>query len=103
MIFRYPAFVETDGDEIVVRFHDFPEIFCTGTDEEEALFNATEALTRVLVGHIDLGWDVPYPTSDIHGAHYIAPIAIVQSSLNRCFGQDPSSRACVPEPTGICK
>ena len=83
MAFRYPAFIETDGDEIVIRFHDLPEIFCSGLDVEEAIFNATEALSDRLTRGIDRGHEVPLPAPNIDGAMHIVPNAVVQSVLER--------------------
>lgn len=86
MPFKYPAFVEPHGNEYLVRFHDLPDIFASGSDEEEAIFNATEALTGFLMDCIDAGQGIPYPTQDIEGAVCIAPNAIVQSVLRMRLG-----------------
>lgn len=85
MAFRYPAFIEKNSDETTVRFHDFPEIFCTGLDVEEAIFNATEALSDALARSIDHGYEIPLPAMNIDGAMHIIPNAIVQSMLTRTF------------------
>lgn len=86
MTFSYPAFIEVYGGEYLVRFHDFPEIFASGSDEGEAIFNATESLAESLMGYIDAGQRIPYPTANIEGAIFIAPNAVVQSILQMCFG-----------------
>lgn len=91
MLIKYPAFVEPCGDEYLVRFHDLPETFASGSDKDEAIFNATEALTNALMGYIDYGMDFPQPTPDIEGATYIAPGYGVQSVMRLRFGARSTS------------
>lgn len=99
MSFKYPAFLEQYGNEYLVRFHDLPETFASGSDEEEAVFNATEALTGALMEYIDYGRDIPHPTPDIEGALYIAPSFGVQSALRLRFGAGPSVQQAKPPVT----
>lgn len=99
MLFKYPAFMEQYGDEYLVRFHDLPETFASGPDEEEAIFNATEALTSALMEYIDYGQDIPHPTPDIEGAVYIAPSYGVQSAMRLRFGSGASVQQAMPAMT----
>ena len=100
MAIRYPAFIDIADDKVLVRFHDFPEIFCAGSDEEEALFHATEALTTMLTRSMDHDQDIPRPTRNVEGAIWIIPNVIVQSALRRYFqsGASGSSDGLADKP-----
>lgn len=84
MDIRYPATVESQGDgSYLVQFVDLPDTFTEGQTKEEALFSAAEVLSAMLAWRIDEGKDVPPPSQQVPGAHYVAPDAKVQSSLRR--------------------
>ena len=59
----YPYEIQKDEDEkFLVTFPDFPETFTEGQTEEEALFNASEALTLTLEGRAEENMDIPFPS-----------------------------------------
>ena len=64
-----------------MRFHDLPDTFSGGSDKEEAIFNAAEALSGMLAWRIDNDQPVPDPTHGLAGAVYISPNANVQAAL----------------------
>ena len=56
----YPAMISSDEDEFLVTFRDLPNIFSCGDSEQEAIFNAQEALDLVLEemhkDNLDVAW-----------------------------------------------
>ena len=82
MDIRYPATVEAQKDgSYLVKFVDLPDTFTEGHTKEEALFNATEALSAMLAWRLDEAKDVPAPSQKVKGAHYIAPDAKTQAAM----------------------
>ncbi len=81
MSIHYPAILTPEQGGYLVQFVDLEEAFTEGGTPEEALFNASEVLTLTLDGRLDEGMDIPSPSSDVEGAHYIAPDAKTQSAL----------------------
>jgi len=81
MTIRYPVRLEraVEGG-FLVSFPDVPGAITEGDTEEEALFNAAEALSGVLASKLDHGEDVPVP-SKVRGASYVAPDAKTQAAL----------------------
>jgi antitoxin HicB len=84
VVITYPArLVPQDDGRIFVEFVDLPDTFTEGVDEDEALFNASEALSGMLSWHIEQGDAIPEPTHDLltPGVFYIAPDAKTQAAL----------------------
>jgi len=82
MQIRYPATIEEQpGGGFFVQFIDFPDTFTEGQTEEEALFNATEVLSVMLDLKLEDGAEIPAPTLNAEGAHYIAPDAKTQAAM----------------------
>lgn len=82
MEIRYPATIEAQGDgSFLVQFVDLPDTFTEGQTQEEALFNAAEVLSGMLAWRLENEKDVPAPTPDVKGAHYIAPDAKTQAAM----------------------
>jgi antitoxin HicB len=79
----YPAKITHDQKDgrYTVEFVDFPEAITEGVTLEEAIFNASEALTLTLEGRLDEGIDIPKPSAKKRGTHLIAPSARVQAAL----------------------
>src|SRR6266478_5195374 len=77
----YPCKVERDEDgRYVVCFPDFAEALTEGETLEEALFNASEALSLTLEGRAEEGMSIPLPPSkDLE--HMIYPSSRVQAAL----------------------
>ena len=77
----YPCKIEKGTDEKhLVIFPDFPEAFTEGETEEEALFNASEALTLTLEGRAEEGMLIPFP-SQTEMPSMIYPSSRVQAAL----------------------
>lgn len=82
MDIRYPATVESQKDgTFFVQFVDLPDTFSEGHTKEEALFNASEVLSAMLAWRLDESKDVPMPSQNAKGAHYIAPDAKTQAAM----------------------
>jgi antitoxin HicB len=82
MEIRYPALLEAQPNGgFFVSFVDLPDTFTEGETKEEALFNASEVLSAMLVWRLDEAKDVPAPSLKIKGAHYIAPDAKTQAAM----------------------
>ncbi|MBK1719883.1 type II toxin-antitoxin system HicB family antitoxin [Thiocystis violacea] len=83
MDIRYPALLTPqDSGGYCVQFVDLEEAFTEGETLEEALFNASEALTLTLDGRLDEGQSIPDP-SVIDDAYAIAPSARLQAALGK--------------------
>ncbi len=68
MQFIYPAYLSRAApDEIVVSFRDLPECLTSGTDTEDALAAAADALEEALAGRIDDGEPIPAPSEAERG------------------------------------
>ena len=77
----YPCKIQKDEDgKFLVTFPDFPETFTEGQTEEEALFNASEALTLTLEGRAEENMDIPFP-SQIESGLMVYPSSRVQAAL----------------------
>ena len=73
MQFRYPAQLQPDcSGEIIVSFRDLPECLTSGTDEDEALMEARDALEEAIAGRIDDGEPIPMPSRRRTGEQFIA-------------------------------
>jgi antitoxin HicB len=82
MDIRYPAIFEPQPDGgFCVQFVDLPSAITEGETEEEALFNASEALTGVLDVLLEEGRDIPVPSQNVPDAYYITPDSKTQSAL----------------------
>lgn len=82
MDIRYPATFEAqEQGGFFVQFIDLPDTFSEGADEEEARFNAAEALSVMLQIKLEDGAELPAPSQAVPGAHYIAPDAKTQAAL----------------------
>ena len=63
MQFAYPASLSRAApDETVVSFRDLPECLTSGTNAQEALSAAADALEEALAGRIDDGDVIPRPS-----------------------------------------
>ena len=77
----YPCKIQKDKEgKHLVTFPDFPEAFTEGDTEEEALFNASEALTLTLEGRAEEGMTIPLPPQTESGT-MIYPSSRVQAAL----------------------
>ena len=73
MRFVYPALLRPDRTgEIVVSFRDLPECLTSGTDDAEALIEATDALEEAIAGRIKRGDTIPAPSARRSGERRVA-------------------------------
>ena len=59
---KYPVILEKDDDTVLVTSPDFPEITTFGTDRDEAIARAVDALEESIASRIHDGQDVPLPS-----------------------------------------
>ncbi len=77
----YPCKIEKGSDgKYLATFPDFSETLTEGDTQEEALFNAAEALTLTLEGRAEEGLTIPFPPQ-IESEHMIYPSCRVQAAL----------------------
>ena len=82
MEIRYPAMLEPqEGSGFFVRFIDLKDTFTEGDTREEAIFNAAEVLTAMLLVKLEDGDAIPTPSSHVPGSLMIAPDAKTQAAL----------------------
>ena len=82
MEIRYPAILEPqEGSGFFVRFLDLKDTFTEGDTREEAIFNAAEVLTAMLLVKLEDGEAIPTPSSHVPGSMMIAPDAKTQAAL----------------------
>ena len=63
MIYTYPCDLTTDEDGgMVVTFPDVPEAITGGSDRDEALALAEDALATALAGYVHAKWEIPTPS-----------------------------------------
>ena len=101
----YPAMLEPEEKGgFFVRFLDFEDIFTEGETEEEALFNASEALAGMLAFKLEHGHPIPRPSKPAPGAHpgahMIAPDAKTQAALLIHFARGDRPLADVARALG---
>jgi antitoxin HicB len=74
--YSFPARLEPDEDgRLVVHFPDLPEALTDGTDEAEALAEASDCLAEALAGRINRGEEIPMPSRLRHGQYLVSPDA----------------------------
>lgn len=77
----YPCQIEKDKEgKYLITFPNFPETFTEGETEEEALFNASEALTLTLEGRAEENMPIPFPSQE-ERFPMIYPSSRVQAAL----------------------
>ena len=73
MRFTYPARLRRYGDdEVVVSFRDLPECLTSGSDENEALLEARDALEEAVAGRIRRDEHLPSPSLREANEQYVA-------------------------------
>ena len=73
MRFTYPARLRQYGDdEVVVSFRDLPECLTSGSDENEALLEARDALEEAVAGRIRRDEHLPSPSLREANEQYVA-------------------------------
>ena len=104
MRFTYPALLRQAGeDEIVVSFRDLPECLTSGTDEEEALTEAQDALEEAIAGRINRDDPIPIPSAKQAGEHYVVvPTDMAaKAALVLAFRASGLSRVALAQRLGL--
>jgi antitoxin HicB len=100
MKIRYPCHIQQDEDnKFLVTFPDFAEALTEGDTEEEALFNASEALTLTLEGRAEEGMPIPLPPEKETGT-MIYPSSRVQAALLIRFTRKDRKKADIARSLG---
>jgi len=81
MLQAYPVILTKDGDSIIVEFPDIPEAITVGSDEENALISAEDALVVALSGYLDDRRDIPRPSKPKARQKAVALPPMVASKL----------------------
>jgi len=101
MEIRYPAILEPqEGSGFFVRFIDLKDTFTEGDTREEAIFNAAEVLTAMLLVKLEDGDAIPTPSSHVPGSMMIAPDAKTQAALLVRFTRGERSLAEIARALG---
>lgn len=79
----YPAQIEQQGGEFVVRFPDVPEALTGGSSLAEALELAPDALAAAAEGYLQAGRPFPAPRPTLAGEYDVPLAPDVQASLSR--------------------
>ena len=96
----YPCKIEKDSDKkYFVTFPDFPEALTEGDTEEEALFNASEALTLTLEGRAEEGMAIPLPPQ-AESETMVYPSSRVQAALLVRFSRKGRKKADIARSLG---
>jgi len=82
MKIEYPCTITPDEPSgFLVQFVDIDEAFTGGATLEEALFNASEALTGILSHRLDNKIDVPLPSAIQPDQYVVAPDSATQTAM----------------------
>lgn len=96
----YPCKIQKDDDEkFLVTFPDFSETLTEGETKEEALFNASEALTLTLEGLAEEGAPIPLPPQ-IESDTMVYPSSRVQAALLIRFSRKGRKKADIARSLG---
>ncbi|MDE0690643.1 MAG: type II toxin-antitoxin system HicB family antitoxin [Gammaproteobacteria bacterium] len=104
MRFTYPARLQRTGtNEIVVSFRDLPECLTSGTDEADALAEATDALEEAIAGRIDDRESIPCPSPRRTGERLVSVLAdtAAKAALWVALRESGTSRVALAARLGI--
>ena len=80
-MFDYPVTLTRDDDTVLVTFTDVPEAITFGTDEDEALLNAVDALETGLSFYVDARKQLPAVSQPAAGQKTVRPSALACAKL----------------------
>ncbi len=80
-MFDFPVTLTPDGDTVLVTFADVPEAITFGTDEDEALLHAIDALETALSLYVDARKPLPVPGRAKRGQRTVRPSALECAKL----------------------
>ena len=82
MLYAYPCKLTPDEDGgLVVTFPDVPEAITGGSDRNEALEMAEDALATALAGYVLAKRDIPAPGAAKDGSAYVPVPSVVAAKL----------------------
>ncbi len=82
MLYAYPCKLTPDEDGgLVVTFPDVPEAITGGSDRNEALEMAEDALATALAGYVLAKRDIPAPGDATVGSAYVPVPSVVAAKL----------------------
>ncbi len=77
----YPVTLTPDGDSVLVTFQDVPEAITQGSDQDEALMYAVEALETALSFYVDARKPLPVASKAKRGQLTVRPSALEGAKL----------------------
>lgn len=77
----YPVILTKDGRSIIAEFPDVPEAMTIGSDKDNALEWAQDALVVALSGYLDDRRDIPKPSKPKAGQKSVALPPLIASKL----------------------
>jgi antitoxin HicB len=80
-MFDYPVTLTPDDGTVLVTFADVPEAITFGTDEQEALLQAVDALESGLSFYLDARQPLPVPSKAKRGQKTVRPSALECAKL----------------------
>ncbi len=80
-MFDYPVTLTPDGSTVLVTFADVPEAITFGTDEDEALLQAVDALESGLSFYLDARQPLPVASKPKRGQKTVRPSAMECAKL----------------------
>ncbi len=80
-MFDYPVVLTPDDGAVLVTFPDVPEAITQGSDSEEALLYAIDALESALSFYVDARKPLPVPTKTKRGQRTVRPSALECAKL----------------------
>ncbi len=82
MIYAYPCQLSSDENGgLVASFPDVPEAITGGSDRDEALAMAEDALATALAGYVHEKWDIPAPSEAADGQVAVPVPTVVAAKL----------------------
>lgn len=80
-MFDYPVILTPDNGTVLVTFPDVPEAITFGTDEDEALMYAVDALETALSFYVEARISLPSVSKPKHGQRTVRPSALECAKL----------------------
>ena len=80
-MFDYPVTLTIDDGTVLVTFADVPEAITFGSDEQEALLQAVDALESGLSFYVDARQPLPVPSKAKRGQKTVRPSALECAKL----------------------
>lgn len=80
-MFDYPVILTPDNGTVLVTFPDVPEAITFGTDEDEALLYAVDALETAMSFYVDARKPLPAVSKAKRGQHTVRPSALECAKL----------------------